>query len=232
MRLLLTGFEPFGGGRVNPSQRIVEALAKRPPKGVELSTLVLPVVGGVAPRRLLGVLTRLRPEAVVMLGESGASAAITLERVAVNLRDYRIADNAGRSVRDRPVVRQGPAAYFATLPLRRMQEAMAKAGVPAVLSTSAGTFLCNEVMYAALHALRTTDTPCGFIHVPRLPEQVLGERGAPSMDEALAVRGIEEALCCLCGRRGSSISGRQGPDRVTLPGPTSPSRRPRRPSVR
>lgn len=239
MHVLLSGFEPFGGSLVNPSQRLVALLASDPPPGVDLTTLLLPVLGGVAPRRLLQAIRRSRPQAIVMLGESGLASGLTLERVALNLRDYRIADNAGRTVRERPVVSGGPAAYFSTLPLLSMQTTAKSAGVPAVLSTSAGTFLCNEVMYAALHALRDSGTPCGFIHVPRLPEQVLGERGAPSMDATLAAIGVRAALGCLCGRRrpgrrAGSAGARSDDDRdrVTPAAPTSPSRLRRRAPAR
>jgi pyroglutamyl-peptidase len=201
-RVLVTGFEPFAGSRVNPSAEVASRLAGTAIPGVDLAIEVLPVVGVTAGKLLLAALGRIRPDAVVLLGEHGDSPAIQLERLAVNLRDYRIADNAGRVVTDRPVVRGGPDAIFATLPLRKMLASVVAAGVPCSLSNSAGTFLCNEVMYVALHHLGTVSkrrpVPCGFIHVPSLPEQTVGSpRPRPSMDAATTTRGIAAAIACL-----------------------------------
>lgn len=160
-------------------------------------------MGGRAVDELLQAFRRDRPDAVVCLGESGQATGITFERVAVNLRDYRLPDNAGRQVVDQPVVAQGPAAYFATLPVRTMFEAVRERGIHAELSMSAGTFLCNEVMYAALHwaATEAPATLAGFVHVPRLPEQVAGRDGAlPSMDAMTTARGVAAALTALVSR--------------------------------
>jgi len=198
--VLVTGFEPFAGSSVNPSAEIVSRLAGTAIDGIELAVEVLPVVGGRAGTRLAAAIRRTRPDAVVMLGESGEASGIQLERLAVNLRDYRIADNAGRIVTDRPVVAGGPAAIFATLPLRRMQRAVVAAGIPCGLSLSAGSFLCNEVMYLALHGFASGGKPCGFIHVPSLPEQAAaGPRPRPNMDAATATRGVAAAIACLAG---------------------------------
>lgn len=197
MRVLLTGFEPFGGSTINPSAEATQLLRRRQIPGIELITLQLPVVGGRAVREILGAIGAARPDAVVSLGESGLASAITVERLAVNLRDYRIADNAGGQVADEPVVPGGPAAYFATLPVRAMQSAMHAEGIPAELSMSAGTFLCNEVMYAVLHHAATERLPmfAGFLHLPQLPEQAVASgRGRASMDRDTAVRGIAAAL--------------------------------------
>lgn len=219
--LLLTAFEPFGGSTVNPSQRVLEVIEREGVEGVELRTLVHPVEGGRAARLAVAALARLRPEFVVSLGESGRSTAIAVERVALNLRDYAIADNAGRRVRDRPVVRGGPDAIFSTLPVRAMVEAIERAGVPAIASLSAGTFLCNEVMYAVLHAAREAapraaggaPIRAGFVHVPQLPEQVAG--GAmrtgplPSMALDVSLAGIRAALAVVArrsGRRSATIT--------------------------
>lgn len=201
-RVFVTGFEPFAGSRVNPSAEVASRLAGSAIPGVELAIEILPVVGVTAGTRLVAAIRRTRPDAVVLLGEHGESPAIHLERLAVNLRDYRIPDNAGRTVIDRPVVRGGPDAIFATLPLRKMLAAVIGAGIPCSLSNSAGTFLCNEVMYVALHHLassgRRRPVPCGFVHVPSLPEQVVGSpRPRPSMDAATTTRGLAAAIACL-----------------------------------
>ena len=201
-RVLVTGFEPFGGSRVNPSAEVASRLAGTAMPGVEIAIEILPVVGATAGKRLLAAIRRVEPDAVVLLGEHGESPAIHLERVAVNVRDYRIPDNAGAVVTDRPVVRGGPDGIFATLPLRRMLAATLAAGVPCALSNSAGTFLCNEVLYTALHHFATRPggrvTLCGFIHVPSLPEQTIGSpRPRPSMDAATTTRGVAAAIACL-----------------------------------
>ena len=197
MRVLLTGFEPFAGSTLNPSAEAIELLRARPISGIHLTTQLLPVVGGVAANLVRSAIDAANPDAVVLLGESGQATAITLERLAANLRDYRLADNAGAQVCDQPVVEGGPAAYFATLPVRVMQSAMHAVGVPAELSMSAGTFLCNEVMYTALHhiAERRLATVAGFVHLPQLPEQVVGGgRGRGSMDRETIARGIRASL--------------------------------------
>jgi pyroglutamyl-peptidase len=210
--ILITAFEPFGGSHVNPSEQAAQLLAgwqipeRRPPE-LKIVLDCLPVVGGAGPGsavgKLLARLRELRPQALVALGESGQAAAITLERVAVNLRDYRIADNGGAVVRDEPVVAGGPAAYFATLPLRPMHAAIQGLGIPAELSMSAGTFLCNELMYSALH-YAATEQPgllAGFIHVPQLPEQVVDAgRARASMDRLTTARGIAAAIGVLASR--------------------------------
>ncbi|MFM7050655.1 MAG: pyroglutamyl-peptidase I [Planctomycetota bacterium] len=198
-RILVTSFEPFGGSPVNPTMRIAELLRGAPSQGASLSFATLPVVTGTADgsawSALLPLIERNRPAAVVSLGESAKAERINLERVAVNLRDARIADNTGVQLRDLPVVEGAPDAYFATLPVRAMLEACASAGVAAELSLSAGAFLCNETMFRTLHhaAARRLPLRAGFIHVPQLPEQAAA-RGGPSMDADTAARGVRAAL--------------------------------------
>jgi pyroglutamyl-peptidase len=201
-KVLVTAFEPFGGSHVNPSEQAVQLLAgwqipeRRIPE-LEISVDLLPVAGGAAGLRLLERVRREAPDAVVCLGESATASGITLERVAVNLRDYRIADNSGQQVVDQPVVAGGPTAYLTTLPVREMATAITALGIPAELSLSAGTFLCNEVMYTVLHYAATEQPSlrAGFIHVPQLPEQAaLGGRGRASMDRLTTARGIAAAL--------------------------------------
>ena len=191
--LLVSAFEPFDGRAVNASAAALECLVADPPRGVAIAPLLLPVVGVTAPRRLLSAIRRHRPVAVVALGEAGGNAAIAVERIAINLRDYPIPDNAGKQVRDRPVVKGGPLALQATLPAKAMVAAMRGVGVPAIESLSAGSYLCNEVMYALLHELAET-LPAGFIHLPLLPEQVGGTAARPSMSAETASRALHAAL--------------------------------------
>ena len=163
--LLITGFEPFGGDAVNPSWEAVRLL---PPQigGWRVQRLRLPVVFGAAAEQAIAEALRLDARAVVSVGLAAGRAAVTPEMVAINLRYGRIPDNAGAQPQDEPVVPGGPAAYFATLPVRAMTAAIARAGIPAQVSTSAGAFVCNDVMYSLLHRFTGTDVRAGFIHVP------------------------------------------------------------------
>ena len=174
MRVLLTGFEPFGGSQVNPSGQVVHTLARDGVPGVTLHSAILPVDRQGGPATRLNAVRALHPDAILCLGEAMRRMAISIERVALNLLDYRIADNAGHQAVDEPIVPDGPAAYFVTLPVRAMLEAVRAAGIPAELSLSAGAFLCNQVTYELLHYLTThqLDIPAGFVHLPALPEQV------------------------------------------------------------
>jgi pyroglutamyl-peptidase len=197
MNVLLTGFEPFGESPVNPSEQVVRTLAGRGIEGVQLHTAILPVDREGGPAALLAALDDVRPEAVLCLGEASRRAAISVERVAINLLDYRIADNAGNRVVDQPVVAGGPAAYFVTLPARAICEAIQGAGIPVELSLSAGAFLCNQVTYVLLHHLASQQIciPAGFIHLPALPEQAARQSPAiPSMGLETMVTGIEMAI--------------------------------------
>ena len=197
MKILLTGFEPFNQETINPSQQIVNAFADANIEGVELITAVLPVDRYEGPDTLIRTYIRNQPNAVVCLGEAGSQSAIAVERIAVNLLDFGIEDNNGIVVTDKPVQPDGPAAYFTSLPARKIVEAMQTAGVPATLSLSAGTFLCNQVFYTIMHYLHNYQIaiPAGFIHVPQLPEQVVGKRPLrPSMSLDTLCRGITIAL--------------------------------------
>jgi pyroglutamyl-peptidase len=200
MKLLLTGFEPFGGSDVNPSAQIVERLAREGGAGVELVTAVLPVDRYRGPATLIQAVQQSEPDAVLCLGLAGQRPAIAIERVAVNLLDFRIADNNGNQFVDEPIVPDGPAAYFTTLPVRAMHEAALAAGVPAELSLSAGAFLCNQVTYELLHYLAANqlNIRAGFVHVPYLPEQVAQKRPLlPSMSLATMCQGTTAVIQAL-----------------------------------
>jgi pyroglutamyl-peptidase len=194
MRLLLTGFEPFGRSTINPSEQVVRALAAESLDGVSLAPLILPVEREEGPATLLRAVERDQPDAVLCLGEAGRRPAVSVERVAINLLDYAISDNAGNQLVDEPICSQGPAAYFVTLPARAIWAAINGAGVPVELSLSAGSFLCNQVTYELLHylATRALPIPAGFIHLPFLPAQAASQRPVPpsmSLDTmCLAIR--------------------------------------------
>ena len=197
MKLLLAGFEPFGGSAVNPSEQVVRALAQESLPGIALHTAILPVDRVNGPATLIRAVQESQPDAVLCLGEAPGRTAISIERVAINLMDYRIADNAGNQAQDEPIVPDGPAAYFVTLPVRAMLEAIRAANVPAELSLSAGAFLCNQVLYTLLHHL-TPNNPgvrAGFAHVPPLPEQVVNkDRLIASMGLDIMLTGIRAAI--------------------------------------
>ncbi len=197
MRLLLSGFQPFGGSDRNPSLEIVQAIAAESIPGVDLRTIVLPVETETAAAQLIDAWRSHASDAIVMLGEAAGRTAITPEAVAINLRDFEIADNAGRTISNQPVIPDGPAAYFTTLPIVRLIESMRTGGVPAHRSLSAGTYLCNELMYRVLHeaAMTGSATRAGFIHVPRLPEQCTDRTPTPpSMSLDLMVSAIRTAI--------------------------------------
>ena len=196
MKLLLTAFDPFGGEKTNAS---LEALKKiKPPDKMELVKLELPTVFGRAGEVLLDALRRERPDAVICLGQAAGRAAVTPERVAINVREASIPDNAGQMPADEPVVPGGPAAYFSLLPLRAMIEAASTAGVRAAISNSAGTFVCNDVMYTLLYALNTQypQTIGGFIHVPACAPSEK-DPGMPVLPTEMTVAAIEAMLAVL-----------------------------------
>ncbi len=199
MRILLTGFEPFGESSINPSERLVNHLADMSIPGIELTTVILPVDTLRAPAALLDAVAAAKPEAVVCLGEAARRARVSIERVAVNLLDFAIPDNSGAKRQDQPVIPGGPDAYFATLPVRRLHAALLAADIPAELSLSAGAYLCNQVMYTLLHHLRESGqahVPAGFIHLPLLPAQAAIFTGPPAASMALetTARALEIVL--------------------------------------
>lgn len=195
MKILVTGFEPFGGETRNPSAEVVEHLPDTI-AGAEIVKLILPTVRYEAPQRVAEALERYRPDVVLSIGQAGGRTAVSVERVAVNLDDYRIPDNAGNQPQEEPVVPGGPDAYLTNLPVKAMAEAIRAAGVPAEVSLSAGTFVCNHVLYSVRHYLERhfPGIRNGFLHIPYLPEQVLDKPGQPSMPLELSVRGVEAAI--------------------------------------
>lgn len=191
--VLLTGFDPFGGDPVNPSWRIAQALHGRQIAGHRIVAAQLPTVFGDALTALNTALRRHQPALVICLGLAGGRSALSIERIAINVNDARIADNAGAQPIDTPVIEGAAAAYFSTLPIKAMCAAMLAEGVPAEVSQTAGTFVCNHVFYGLMHRLASgrglKGTRGGFIHVPLLPEQ-----GEPSLPLADMVRGLRAGI--------------------------------------
>ncbi|HET9018022.1 MAG TPA: pyroglutamyl-peptidase I [Acetobacteraceae bacterium] len=200
LRVLLTGFAPFGGSLVNPSGRAVAALAEASPlPGIALATAVLPVTYAGALPALRAALAAHAPDVVLATGLAGGRAPVSVERVAVNIDDARVPDNDGVQRIDAPVVPDGPAAYFASIPIKTITAAIRDAGVPAEVSQSAGTFLCNHVFYHACHlaAIERPGLRAGFIHLPWLPEQAVRHPAAPSMALDDVLRALRATLAVL-----------------------------------
>lgn len=196
MTLLLTGFAPFGGEELNPSWEAVRRLDGERLGDLPVVAAQLPTEFGAALRVLDELLDRHRPTLVVAVGQAGGRTELSLERIAINVDDARIPDNAGRQPIDEPVVPGGPAAYFSTLPIKAMVHALRAAGFPAAVSQTAGTFVCNHVFYGLQHRLQGTGVRGGFIHIPYLPAQAANQPGAPSMALETLVAGLRLALTC------------------------------------
>ncbi|MQS16714.1 pyroglutamyl-peptidase I [Streptomyces kaniharaensis] len=194
-RILLTGFEPFDGATRNPSWEAARLVADHPPAGLEVTPARLSCVFGRAADELRAAVRDTDPDVVVCLGQATGRPDVSVERIAVNIDDARIPDNAGRRPVDWPVVPGGPAAYFATLPVKACVAAVRAAGLPSSLSHTAGTFVCNHVFYALMHLIATErpTTRGGFVHLPALPEQVL-DRAEPALPAATAARALRALL--------------------------------------
>ncbi len=194
-KLLVTGFDPFGGATVNPSREAVMAL----PDIIgdyELTKLEIPTVFGLAAKTVLDTSEALRPDVVICVGQASGRAAITPEVVAINLREASIPDNSGYIPEDHPpIAADAPAAYFSTLPVRKIVAAVRASGVPCQLSYSAGTFVCNDLLYSLLRHYDGTDVKVGFIHIPCLPGQA--GAGVASLPLEEAVRGLTAAISAL-----------------------------------
>lgn len=194
--VLLFGFEPFGGEDINPAQDVVRELAGERIAGHRVVPTELPVAFDGALAALADAIAREKPILVIGIGQAGGRARISLERVAINLIDARIADNVGAQPVDTPVVDGAPSAYFSTLPVKAMLSAMQSAGVPAELSFSAGSYVCNAAFFALMHLLATRHRSVrgGFIHIPYLPQQAATHAGVPSMELGTLSKGIGIAI--------------------------------------
>ncbi len=209
--ILVTGFEAFGGMATNPTQQIVASLEPDAVPGVEIHVLLLPVTYDDCVRRLLAEVDRLRPAAIISCGLYAGRAAITPERIAVNVKDTMaedpIPDNAGRAPVDEPVG-DGPDGLFATLPVRAIQQNIAAAGIPSFISNTAGTYICNNTMYGVLNHLRLhgSGTLAGFIHFPASTDMAVGNPTLPSLPTEMmrralliAIQTVSEALPAVAG---------------------------------
>jgi pyroglutamyl-peptidase len=202
--ILLTGFEPFDGDSVNPSGEVAKQLDGRVIGDCVVRSVILPVQHEAARAVVAPLLEAPGLVAVVHLGLAGGRARISLERVAVNVMDYSRPDAHGQVLRDVACVEGGPAAYFSTLPLREILAALTAEGIPAAISNTAGTYLCNDIFYTTLQGLAQRSSPlsAGFLHLPFAPSMVTAHNlEEPSMDLATMTRAIELLLRFICLRR-------------------------------
>lgn len=205
MKILVTGFDPFGGEAINPAWEAVSRLPKEI-EGAEIVTVQIPTVFGDSAKRLFEAVEQQQPDAVVCVGQAGGRFGITPERVAINVDDARIADNKGQQPLDTVIQADGAPAYFTTLPVKAMVEAVKAAGLPASLSNTAGTFVCNHIMYQNLYYLAKhhPNTQGGFIHVPYVTEQVVDKPGQASMALADIVKSLTVCLETLVAYQGKT----------------------------
>lgn len=195
MKILLTAFTPFDGESINPA---LEAMKLLPDKIGNLAVLKLevPTVFGKSANLVLETMEREKPDFVLSIGQAGGRAEITPERIAINIDDARIPDNEGNQPVDRPIYLDGENAYFSTLPVKAMVEAVKKEGLPAALSNSAGTYVCNHLLYSVLYYIQINALPikAGFVHVPYIPEQTVEKKDKPSLPLAEIVIGLKASI--------------------------------------
>ncbi|MED1203734.1 pyroglutamyl-peptidase I [Heyndrickxia acidicola] len=195
-RVLLTGFEPFGGESINPALEAIRELEGTVTEKYEINVWEIPTVFNKSLDVLAKAISETQPDIVICIGQAGGRSAITVERVAINVNDARIPDNEGRQPIDTPVVEGGPAAYWSTLPIKAMVEVMNERGIPASVSQTAGTFVCNHLFYGLMDLLASMNNSIkgGFIHIPFLPEQAVKNPSQPSMALETIVKGLKAAI--------------------------------------
>lgn len=203
-KLLITGFQPFDGESVNPALEVAKGLQGKTINGYEVIAREIPVVRFEALKAVQAAIEELLPNAVITIGQAGGRPDITVERVGINIDDFRIPDNKGNQPIDEPVVAGGPVAYWATLPIKKMVANVKAQGIPASVSNSAGTYVCNHLLYGLLHYLTTqgkTAIPAGFIHIPYLPEQMAVRSGKDAQVATMSLdtllKGFEAMIAAL-----------------------------------
>ena len=193
--VLLTGFEPFDKETINPAWEAVRALDGWSEGDFVARSRRLPCVFGAAIDTIATAIDELQPDLVIAVGQAGGRSDLSVERVAINVDDAPIPDNDQRQLVDQPIVADGPAAYFSTLPIKAIVQALRAAGLPASVSQTAGTFVCNHVFYGLMHhASQRSTVRAGFIHIPYLPQQAAAHPGAASMALADMVEGLRVAV--------------------------------------
>ncbi|MCM3112466.1 pyroglutamyl-peptidase I [Lederbergia lenta] len=193
-RVLITGFDPFGDDNVNPALEAVKQLDGMVIENIDIVAQEVPTVFHDSIKVMIHTIETYQPDVVICVGQAGGRTQVTPERIAINIDDARIPDNQKNQPIDEPIYEEGPAAYWTTLPVKRMVHQMRKAGVPAAVSNTAGTFVCNHLFYGLMHYIENSASHIrgGFIHIPYIPEQTV-ENGAPSLNLADIIRGLKIA---------------------------------------
>ena len=199
MKILVTGFDPFGGEKINPA---LETIKRLPDTilGAQIIKLEIPTVVGKSLAKINEIVEKEHPDVVLSIGQAGGRAEISVERIGINIDDFRIPDNEGNQPVDEPIIKGAPPAYFVTIPIKAIVESIRQKNIPASVSNTAGTFVCNHVCFgvahlAAIRAAAGKSMKSGFIHIPFLPEQVIGKPAlTPSMSLEMIVKGIELAI--------------------------------------
>lgn len=208
-KVLITGFEPFGGEPINPAQEVTKLLDGKVIVGHQIIARGLPVIRHTC-RELLGqMIDEINPVLVIAVGQAGGRLEMSLERVAINVDDFRIPDNSNLQTVDEPIIPEGPVGYWSTLPIKAALVAMRTAGIPASVSNTAGTYVCNHLFYGLMHHLSTNNLKAkgGFIHIPYLPEQAARLTAQPSMNLATMASGLEVLIeTCLSVEVDAKIS--------------------------
>ena len=207
MKILVTGFDPFGGETVNPALEAVKSLPSEI-HGAEVHWVAIPTVFYQSAEVLEAEINRYHPDAVLCIGQAGGRASLTPERVAINQDDARIPDNQGNQPIDTSICLDGQAAYFSTLPIKAMVKAIKEVGLPATVSNTAGTFVCNHLMYQALYLAdkKFPNMRAGFMHIPYMTEQVVNKPNTASMNLTDIVRGIEAAIGAIVDYKDKDIT--------------------------
>ena len=192
-KVLLTGFEPFAGEKINPSWEAVKQFENKSIAEIQIVIAQLACVFGEAKQQLYDLITIHQPDLVINVGQAGGRLDVSIERVAINLDDARIPDNKGQQPIDMPIISDAPTAYFSTLPIKTIVKNLNNAGIPASVSQTAGTFVCNHVFYSLMHYIATefSNMRGGFIHIPYIPIQAAHLKGQASMDLATIIQGLE-----------------------------------------
>ncbi len=195
MKVLITGFDPFGGEKINPAWEAVRALPDNI-DGIEVVKLQIPTVFKKSAKKLFENIDSVKPDVVICVGQAGGRYEFSVERVAINVDDGRIPDNDGYQPVDSPVFEDGENAYFSTLPIKAIVEEVKKAGIPAAVSNTAGTYVCNHIMYSLLYYLNKNNLNIkgGFIHVPFIPEQVVEKKNTPYMELTRITKALELSI--------------------------------------
>lgn len=203
MKILISGFDPFGGEKVNPAYEAVKLLPDSI-AGAEIVKLEIPTVFHLAAEIIEQKVEEVDPDVILCIGQAGGRYGVTPERVAINVDDARIPDNRGNQPVDQTIREDGPAAYFSSLPVKAMVQKMREAAVPSSVSNSAGTFVCNHIMYQILYMIdkNYSDKTGGFIHCPFIPEQVIDKPNQPSMHLKDISRGLEAGIEAIIERQG------------------------------